>query len=87
MTTLNFNLRGIDPSVMNSLKREAEKQHISVNSLILNCINQGFGYSYKIDKPTYNDLDFLAGTWQADDAKEFSENTAYFEQIDKDLWE
>lgn len=86
MSTANFNLRGIDPKVMTLLKREAEKQHTSINLLILNCIEQSIGYSHKVSRPTYHDLDHLAGTWKAEDAKEFKKNTKYFEKIDKDLW-
>lgn len=86
MSTTNFNLRGIDPKVMTILKYEAEKQHTSINLLILNCIEQSIGYSHKINKPTYDDLDHLAGTWREEDAKLFKQNTKYFEKIDKDLW-
>lgn len=86
MPTTNFNLRGIDPKVMTLLKREAEKQNISINLLILSCIELSLGYSHKVKKPTYHDLDHLAGTWGEEDAKAFKESTKYFEKIDKDLW-
>ena len=85
-TSMNFNLRGVDSRVMSTLKQEAEKQHISINFLILKCIELGLGYSHKINGPIYHDLDYLAGTWNAKDADDFKENTAYFEKIDKDLW-
>ena len=85
-TTVNFNLRGVDSRVMSTLKQEAEKQHISINFLILKCIELGLGYSYKVNRPIYNDLDYLAGTWSKADANEFKENTTYFEKIDPDLW-
>lgn len=86
MSTTNFNLRGIDPKVMTLLKHEAEKRNTSINLLILNCIERSLGYSHKVSKPTYHDLDHLAGTWQDEDAKAFKENTKHFEKIDKDLW-
>lgn len=86
MSTTNFNLRGIEPKVMAILKKEAEKQHTSINLLILNCIEQSVGYSHKVNKPSYNDLDHLAGTWREDDVNEFKKNTQFFEEIDKDLW-
>lgn len=64
MSTTNFNLRGIDSKVMTLLKHEAEKQHISINLLLLNYIEQSIGYSHKVNRPTYHDLDYLAGTWR-----------------------
>jgi len=86
MSVINFNLRGIDVKVMATLKHEAEKKHTSVNLLILKCIEQTLGYSYKVNKPMYHDLDHLAGTWNKEEVKAFEENTRYFEKIDKDLW-
>jgi hypothetical protein len=86
MSAVNFNLRGIDPKVMAVLKSEAEKTHTSVNLLILMCIEKTLGYTFKINKPIYSDLDYLSGTWTKEEAKAFKENTLYFETIDKDLW-
>lgn len=86
MQAVNFNLRGIDIKVMSKLKQEAEKRQTSVNVLILNCIEQSLGYSHQRSRPSYHDLDYLAGTWNKEEAEAFKENTAYFEKIDKDLW-
>jgi len=82
--TSNFNLRGIPSEVMTLLKREAEKLHVSVNTLILKTIEQRIGFSHK--KQVYNDLDYLANTWSSTEEKAFKKNTRPFEQIDKDLW-
>lgn len=86
MSSINFHLRGIDSHVMAILKNTAEKQHTSINFLILKCIEQSLGYTHTINYPTYHDLDSLAGTWDENDAKEFLVNTNYFEKIDKDIW-
>ena len=86
MQALNFNLRGIDPIVMNKLKQKAKIQHTSVNVLILNCITHSLGFSHKVHKPSYDDLDYLAGTWSQEDAVELKNHTAYFETIDDELW-
>lgn len=83
---INFNLRGIDPNIMIILKKQAEKEQISVNVLILKCIERSLGFSRPIKKPVYDDLDHLAGTWKKEDAKVFEENTKFFEKIDKDMW-
>ena len=86
MSTTNFNLRGVTSEVMVTLKQEAEKQNTSVNFLILKLIESGIGYSHTFKRPTHHDLDNLAGTWSAKDAKEFEKNTKDFEKIDEDLW-
>lgn len=34
----------------------------------------------------HTDLDYLAGTWSAEDAAEFERNTAAFETVDEAMW-
>ncbi len=84
MSASNFNLRGIPSEVMTLLKKEAKRLHISVNTLVLKIIESGLGLTY--EKPIHHDLDHLAGSWSAKEAEEFTENTLFFEQIDKELW-
>ncbi len=84
MSASNFNLRGISSEVMVLLKREAKRLHTSVNVLILKMIERGLGFT--CEKPVYNDLDHLAGSWSSSEEKAFEENTQYFEKIDKELW-
>lgn len=86
MSTSNFNLRNVNPSVMSLLKKEATKQKISINSLILQIIEQSLGIAHSPKKVVFHDLDYLAGTWSQKDQKEFSENIKSFENIDKELW-
>ena len=86
MSSSNFNLRGIPSEVMNLLKKEASRLHVSVNLLILKFLERGLGISSENVKPIYHDLDDLAGTWSEEDARKFKENTQSFEQIDKELW-
>jgi hypothetical protein len=84
MSASNFNLRGVPKEFMDSLKQEAKKLHISVNTLILRMIQKGLGFTH--EKTEHHDLDDLAGTWSDSDAKDFEKNTEYFEKIDKELW-
>lgn len=86
MATLNFNLRSIDPNVMFLLKKEAAKQKISVNSLILEIIGRDLGIVCHTKKNVFHDLDDLAGTWSDKDKKRFDENVKPFEKIDQELW-
>jgi hypothetical protein len=77
MSASSFNLRGISPEVMASLKREAKKLHISVNALVLKMIERDLGLVH--ERPIYNDLDHLAGSWSAAEEKCFKKNTQPFE--------
>lgn len=80
----NFNLRGIPPEVMLSLKKEAKRLRTSVNLLVLKMIERGLGFT--CEKTAHHDLDYLAGTWSAIEEKEFKKAIQPFEQIDKELW-
>lgn len=82
----NFNLRNLAPEVMLLLKKEAVKQKISVNSLILEILKQGLGVAHPTKKAVFHDLDHLAGTWSDKDKKAFDDSTKSFEKLDKELW-
>lgn len=86
MSTSNFNLRNIAPDVMSLLKKEAIKQKISINSLILRTIEKGLGIVHQTKKNVFHDLDYLAGGWTDKEKKLFDENTKSFERIDTELW-
>lgn len=86
MTSSNFNLRNISPKVMLLLKKKATKQKISLNSLILQLLEEGLDIIQPSEKIIFHDLDSLAGTWTKEDAQEFFEHTKSFEKIDKEMW-
>ena len=84
--SLNIHIRGIDKQLMMHLKREAAKNDVSMNALILSLLKKSFGLSKERYQPTYHDLDKLAGTWSEKEAEEFLKNISDFKQIDEDLW-
>lgn len=86
MSMSNFNLRNVPHAVMSSLKKKATKQKISVNSLILQIVEQDLGFTHQIKKNVFHDLDYLAGTWSEEDEKNFEQNVKIFEKIDEELW-
>lgn len=86
MAPSNFNLRNITPSVMLLLKKEAAKQKISINSLLLKIIDQSLGITHPLKRVIFHDLDHLAGTWNNKEKKEFDDNIKSFEKIDEELW-
>lgn len=86
MSTSNFNLRNVASEVMLLLKKKARKQKISINSLILQIIEQNLGIARQTKKAIFHDLDHLAGTWDKEEKKIFDDNVKSFEKIDKELW-
>jgi plasmid stability protein len=84
MATLT--IRGIDDKVSDILKKQAKKEGISVNALLLRLIKNALGIEKKRNI-IYNDLDHLAGTWTEKESKEFEENLAVFELIDENIWQ
>ena len=82
MTVLT--VRGVDERLATSLREEAHRRHVSMNSLVLDLVRQGLGLSER--RALHHDLDTLAGTWSPADVAEFSEATAGFETIDDALW-
>ena len=78
-----LSIRGIDEQTSSLLKQEAKRRGISMNALILELLRRGVGLSSA--KPTYHDLDHLAGTWTAEEAAAFLETQQDFERIEEDL--
>ncbi len=82
----NLHLRGIAPPLMAQLKTQAASQEVSVNSLILQLLQESLGLKAPPRSRTYNDLDPLAGTWDLAQSEEFKQACTDFEEIDKGLW-
>jgi hypothetical protein len=77
----------IDPTLWRRLNIEAKHRGITVSDLLQNAIHH-----YLEIKPSQtivsgsSNLRRLAGTWTEEEAEEFERNTAYFSQIDHDIW-
>jgi len=79
-------VRGIDEKLAQALKNKAHQEGVSVNAMTLRLIRESLGLDKAGRVAGYDDLDHLAGTWTQDDAEEFKQATAVFEQIDRDMW-
>ena len=78
-----LSVRGLSEAQLASLKREARRQGISVNRLVLQRLDAA-----KPDSTVEeNDpLLRLAGTWSHEEADAFAAAIAPLEQVDADLW-
>lgn len=79
-------IRGIDNEAAKALKEKAKKEGGSVNSIVLRIVRESLGLKKKSRTAVHNDLDYLAGTWNEKEYKEFQKRTADFEVIDEILW-
>ena len=79
-------IRGIDNEIAKILKEKAKKEGISVNTILLKTIRNALGLEKKKRTIVYDDLDYLAGTWNEKDYLEFKKKIADFEAIDEKMW-
>jgi hypothetical protein len=66
--------------VNEKLIAEAKRRGMSPEALAEALIQQS------LSGQKFHDLDYLAGTWSEEDARNFQNNTATFETIDETLW-
>ncbi len=83
----NLSVRGVGEKSLQRIKQTAKRRGVSVNRLIIDMLNSEAGLT-PVAKPftLHHDLDKLAGTWDAAEARAFEEATASFGQIDEGLW-
>ena len=83
----NLSVRGVGEKSLQRIKQTAKRRGVSVNRLITDMLNSETGFAPAAKQfPIYHDLDKLAGTWKATEARLFEEITASFGQIDEGLW-
>lgn len=83
----SMSIRGLDEQTLVRLKRRAEEEGSSLNSLVLHLL-QGVGTATPSGSALrkFDDLDALAGTWSDEEAKAFERHTAAFAEVDATLW-
>jgi len=85
MATLS--IRGLDDKTAKILKDHAHRSGKSVNLQVVELIRKGLGLTTSaMGVQAHTDLDHLAGTWNAKEAREFAQRTEAFEAVDEELW-
>ncbi|ABW67615.1 FitA-like ribbon-helix-helix domain-containing protein [Desulfosudis oleivorans] len=80
-------IRGLDPDLLEKLKRTAAKQEKSLNQFTLDILRQSMGCSKgKKYSREYDDLDHLFGRWSADEFKKIQGAIDRARHIDEELW-
>ena len=80
-----MSIRGLDDKVLAALKRRAEIEGCSLNSLVVRRLH-GDSDMRLAGPQKFDDLDELAGTWGEREARAFERQTAPFGEVDAALW-
>ncbi|HEX7677809.1 MAG TPA: hypothetical protein VF713_06780 [Thermoanaerobaculia bacterium] len=78
----NLTIRNVPDNLADALEKEKSRRKESLNQTVIELLSQGLG----VGSSRSNGLARLAGTWTADEHREFEENVALFEEIDAELW-
>lgn len=82
-----MSIRGLDDKVLVRLKKRAQREGSSVNSLVVRILEGRDAPAPPLPRlRPRRELDRLAGTWTDADAREFEQATAPFREIDQELW-
>jgi hypothetical protein len=82
----NLSVRGVGEQSLRKLRQTAKRRGISLNRLIAEILNGETGTGGRTQSVEHEDLDQLAGTWTAWEAREFDRANATFGQVDEDHW-
>jgi hypothetical protein len=82
-----LSIRGLDDRTAKILKDQARRSGKSVNLQVVELIQKGLGIAAPgAGDRAHTDLDHLAGTWDAKEAREFAQRIEAFEVVDEELW-
>jgi hypothetical protein len=81
-------LRGIPAEIERMVKREAEREGLSLNKAFISFLERTTGTKKKTQKRSslHHDLDHLFGIWTKKEAEEFTKHVDFQRTIDEDLW-
>ena len=78
-------LRNVPPDLADRLEQEATTSGTSMNKTVIRLLERATGLARR--RRRHHDLDHLAGSWKAGEAREFERELARQRRIDPELWE
>ena len=82
-----MSIRGIDENAVFRLKKQAQQEGSSLNSLVVRLLETAAGVrATEKASQHFDDLNALQGTWSAQDARDFEPGIGEFSQVDPALW-
>ena len=81
-------IRGFDEELERRIRQLARREGISLNRAVLRLLRRGAGLGESYDKPEIvgDSLDYLIGTWTAEEAAEIDRALEDFSRIDEEMW-
>lgn len=80
-------IRGFEPDLEEKIRELARAEGISLNQAVLRLLRKGACIERSRKRTGIgNGLDDLAGTWTADEEREFLEAVRPFDAIDEEFW-
>lgn len=77
-------IRNVPPKLAEALDRERRRHDASLNSTVLDLLSRSLGV--RGAEPRRNGLASLAGTWSAEEQRQFDAAVAPFDAVDDDMW-
>jgi len=77
-------IRNVPRRLADALDRERRRRDASLNSTVLDLLGRSLGVAG--NAPRRNGLAELAGTWTAEEQRQFDAAVAPFEAVDDDMW-
>lgn len=77
-------IRNLSPELEHVIRRAAAEQHMSLNEAVQHLLRQATGLDDSSGRK--RNLRKLAGSWNAEEAREFEQTQAGNSQIDSELW-
>lgn len=86
----SIQIDNLDPATFERLRAEAVRRGMAIGAVAGEVLRRGFppvAPPGAADETEHDDLDALAGTWSAADARAFAEAVVDSGRIDRGLWE
>jgi hypothetical protein len=77
-------IRNVPRRLAEALDRERRRRDTSLNRTVLDLLGRGLGIDG--NGPRRNGLGQLAGTWSAEDQRQFDAAVEPFEAVDPEMW-
>ena len=78
-----LNIRGINDTLYEKIKKESQKKGTSINKLLVSVLSDTFNQYEPIE---YHDLDDFFGSWSEQDYKDVTQASHESRTIDEEIW-
>ncbi len=80
-------LRNLPPHLRRRLEEESSATGASLNKTVIRLLLRATGLAHSSREHRFHDLDYLAGSWNDREAKEFEKSLAAQRRVDLELWD